>query len=83
MIDQRIIKVAVLSAAVFGLSLGVLFIFMRCTSGAMPVNPLVADIFSEWQFMVKPEREAMYYHVFAATVLLMQAAAVILFRKHL
>ncbi len=81
--EARIHKVFFLSAGIFMAGVAMLFLLMRLTAGPMPIDPLVQDLFGEFKFMLRPEREGFYYHAFVATVFGLQAMAVFFLRKHL
>ena len=64
-------------------SILVLAVLMLLSAGPLPADPGAKDVFPEWQFMFRPEREALYYHVFAGTAFALQALAVFLLRRQL
>lgn len=52
--------------------------------GKFPVSsPLSAQVFPEWQHLLRPEREMFFYHIFLAALIVLQAAAFGFFRKKL
>jgi hypothetical protein len=72
---------AVFSAGAVLWSIEALVVFMAIMNTVPLKSPLAATVFPEWQHLLKPERDMLYFRFFVGTVIVLQSAGLWLFRR--